>query len=71
MAKPAVYVVRSTLNPTVQVPASRAEYERLVELNVLEALDEVFVPADEIVIQTTAPVAPTVGLIWFNPNVPA
>lgn len=68
MAKPAVYVVRSTLNPTVPVNATRTEYERLIELGILDSLDEVFVPPDDIVIQATAPVSPTVGLVWFNTN---
>lgn len=68
MANAAVYVVRTTLNPTVPYRVDRAEYEHLVELGILAALDEVITPPDPIVIQTTEPVAPLVGLIWFNPG---
>lgn len=71
MARDPVYVVRSTLNPTVPYNASRAEYEHLIELGILDSLDEVVTPPDPIVVQTTAPASPFVGLIWFNPNIPA
>jgi hypothetical protein len=69
MAAEAVYVVRSTLNPAVSYRTDRAEYEHLIELNILDSLDEVVIPADQIVVQTTEPVAPAVGLIWANPNI--
>lgn len=69
MAKPAVYVVRITLNPGVATNVNRTEYERLIELNVLSALDQVLVPPDDIVISSTEPVAEFVGQVWFNPTV--
>lgn len=70
MANPAVYVVRTTLNPGVQISVPRAEYDHLVELGVVQSLDSVTVPADQILIQTTTPVAPQVGQVWFNTSAP-
>lgn len=70
MARPPVYVVRSTINPGVPYNATRAEYEHLVELGILESLDEVVIPADQVLIQTTTPTSPLVGDVWFNTSIP-
>lgn len=70
MAKPSVYVVRTTQNPGVAYNVSRAEYERLLELQILAALDLIYAPPDDIVVSTTEPASPAVGLVWFNPSIP-
>lgn len=64
-----VYRVHVTTNPTVQFEVPRGEYEYLVRLGLILSLDEVVVPADKVLIQTTDPVGPTVGQVWFNPNI--
>lgn len=70
MAQAAVYVVRSTLNPSVAYNATRAEYEYLLELGILSSLDGVVVPADQVLVQSTTPVSPQVGQVWFNTSIP-
>lgn len=67
----AVYVVTVTSNPGVQYRVPRAEYEYLLELGLLASLVEVIAPRDEIVVSTTEPTAPFLGLVWFNPSIPA
>lgn len=69
MAQPAVYVVRTTLNPGVPYNATQAEYEYLLEQNILDSLDAVTVPADRVVISPTAPISPPIGQVWFNTSI--
>jgi hypothetical protein len=66
MAKPPVYVVTATLGPQFRV--GQAEYEQLLEQNLVASLDEVVTPPDPIVVSTTEPLNPPVGLIWANPS---
>jgi hypothetical protein len=65
VAAAAVYVVTTTLGP--QFDVSQAEYEQLVEQNLVASLDAVVTPPDPIVISTTEPPNPPIGLVWANP----
>jgi hypothetical protein len=65
VAAAAVYVVTTTLGP--QFDVSQAEYEQLVEQNLVASLDAVVTPPDPIVISTTEPQNPPIGLVWANP----
>lgn len=71
MPAESVYVVTTTLNPGTQLRVSRNEYDRLIELGYLSSLIEIIAPTADIVVSTTEPPAPAVGLIWHNPTVPA
>jgi hypothetical protein len=64
MAAAAVYVVTTTLGPQYEV--SQAEYEQLLEQNLVDSLDGVFVPPDDVVVSLTPPVDPPVGQVWAN-----
>lgn len=64
-----VYVVTTTIGPQYRV--SQAEYEQLLELNLVASLDLVFVPPDDVVASPTPPVSPAVGTVWANTTIPA
>lgn len=67
----AVYTVRTTLNPGVPYDVSVAEYEQLTDQGLIQSLDGVTVPADQVIILpgVTPPASPTVGQVWFNESI--
>lgn len=64
MANAARYRVVTTLGPTYDV--LQAEYEQLLEQDLVASLDLVFVPPDEVVAQPDPPTSPAVGTVWAN-----
>lgn len=71
MANAPVYVVRTTQVPGVAYRVSKAEYDYLVELGLVASLDEVVVPADQVVITDgQVPANPAVGTVWFDRSQP-
>lgn len=67
-----IYVVELTINPGVQLEVDAAEYERLTELGLVASLDDVYVPADKVVVSNTLPASPPPAgtVLWFNPSIP-
>lgn len=66
-----IYRVTVTQYPGVTFDTDRAEYERLVDLGILDTLVEVVTPPEKIVVSTTEPdpAVRYVGLIWANPSI--
>lgn len=63
-----VYVVTTTLGPQYEV--GQDEYENLVELGLVASLDEVVIPAAQVIVSPSMPTSPAFGTVWFNTSIP-